>query len=117
MRCALRLKVAVAAAAVVVASIAVTPFAAASVPRSVPVHATGAVTVVAPAALWPHWGCPLSGGPAANATGAPEALWPHGGAPKCGGEALWPHWGGPNPGWPHWGDPDPGWPHWGGPVS
>ena len=134
-RFALRLRVGVAAAAVLVASFASAPFAAASVPKATSVHAGAAVTAVVP--QWPHWGCPVQG-TAPSARLAPVTTWPHWGCPlnttvatkatvviKGVPTSLWPHWGVPVRGaralWPHWGVPLRGahalWPHWGGPVN
>jgi hypothetical protein len=110
---AFRLRVGVAAAAVLVACFAAAPFAAASVPQSASGHAAAITAVVPP--QWPHWGCPVQG-TAPSARVAPTPMWPHWGCPlnglassKPAPASLWPHWGGPVHGaqafWPHWGGP------------
>ncbi|MGA2528823.1 MAG: hypothetical protein ABSG36_06635 [Acidimicrobiales bacterium] len=101
----LRLKLAVGVAALVVASVATAPFAAASVSHSARATAAPAATTVLapgfharagmPEPLWPHWGSPTDG---TLLRVAPSTAWPHWGGGQFYGaraQSLWPHWGGP----------------------
>jgi hypothetical protein len=139
-----RLKVAVGAGAVLVASMVASPFAAAAVPHGAMTashsarvgssrnvlaslmvansrQGTRAAFVVASKspALWPHWGTPK--GPLV-ASKSP-ALWPHWGTPKGplvaskSPPAVWPHWGTPKGPLVASKSPPAVWPHWGHPKA
>jgi hypothetical protein len=139
-----RLKVAVGAGAVLVASMVASPFAVAAVPHGAMTashsarvgssrnvlaslmvtdsrQGTRAALVVASKspALWPHWGTPK--GPLV-ASKSPPAVWPHWGTPKgplvaSKSPALWPHWGTPKGPLVASKSPPAVWPHWGTPKG
>ena len=125
-RVTLRLRVAVGAAAIVVASFVAAPLAAASTPQVARTSGNVATASLVtpgfhaggPTAFWPRWGGPRHGAALAaeaapSQKGGPVDGATHGAAPG----AFWPRWGGPQ------GDelvaartPQAFWPRWGGPV-